>query len=970
MKRLFFTFVLILLALDQLLYASEKLITPGSFILKSSISPRQIKFVSPSHTFDIQKSGSYKEPYTPAFFLKDYDLPKNIAINTQPHWLSNFSSGLAKLFISEKFYLDSGTLLYSHHQYKEAIAAFKKGEEINGDLSDLFNLWLSWSYYQDNQIQKVSPTLSKILKSKNKQIRHEAQYLSALILIEKGAFQDVFTQLNQFQKYSVFSNWPFKLQYTYLISLTELHHWQDSLTYLAQMESQTIVHQKNFKDILKIKALALYHQKEYSNSISTLLRLTKIQSTKEDRFKSIRMLAWIYYLNKNYHSTLNQLNRIPAPFYFDELYYLKLSCNISLKNTKSAYHDFKKISPKSSFYIYAIFKLQILNDASKRKLSTDKNFKLNEDFSNLKFYSNLNSGNQYFLKHQFIQAENSYFRALSSDTDSKNYWMAHYNLALTYLSQKKYVKALNAFSISLKSLPQHLKSQIIYHRLYAYFGANLYQMFDNLLSEFSIDDFNRQQKSEILEMSAIIEHRRNNLRSAAKQFRQAWNISKKTHLFALSLESLYMSKNYTLVLKHSKTILKLKEKSERIATFYIKSLLALNKNKAALKEVESLHYSSESFNSLRIEVWFANDQNKKVIHFINAQLKHTPPSKTRLFYYLSLGDAYFNLKQYLKSKAQYYKALNIPSSIETKSVIYFNIATASQKRQDNRGFQLEVSALLKKKDITPDVRFNLTILLANTYIDSTDLNKADAILENYLSRSSFRSIDIRLKRIDILLRQKQYTTCYQLSQKKDKQENLFQQIDRLIFLSKCSQSTNELSNSSNLLAATIEENSSYRINERYAVLAQELFTLKQYKKSLQLIKKTRSDLFSHAENLTNQLLHSRILAQLKKIDEAILVLDPPEKFKAIQKFSRASILKSDLLILQGKFTPAEKTLLRAYYFKENPKKIKTELLFKLSVLNYTKKSKETAISYLKKINQMQLPNRYQDEYLRLKKALL
>lgn len=961
MKRFILLFLAICL-FQSLVTAKEDLITPGNFILKSSLQETSLSFHDVPHSYDIQTLGTYNEPYIPTFFLKDYQLPRDIASNNERHWLSDFSSFLAKSLIPEKAILDNGLQFYLEKDYLNAIDIFQKGIQLNGKLKNTLQLWLAWSYYKTQQFEKSLDVLSNLIKKAKRLFKYEAYYLSSLIHIEEGKFQDAFNELNRLQHVTDFSRWTFKLQYAYLITLVELHHWNDVLLYLSVIEKNPIRHLKQYNSLLESKALALFYLDQKPESLNTLKELIEVQTGVEQLSYSYRMLAWVAYLEGRYSEAFSYIKEIKSDRFEDEILYLNLSCHLELKEKVTPEHILKNISKKSIFYIYGSFKLQVSvqNNSVHPELFQNSSDFINA-FPNLRFYSTLTQGNYYFKNKQYKKAQSAYFQALSADTENKSYWKTHYNLGLSYLASEKYTKALTSFSLILKQRPSPFTVQVAYHRLFSLFKLKSFKPFKKLLSSLSIEDFNHTQRIEVLSMAGVLEHHFGDKDDAISYFIAAWKESKNSIFLSYAVQSLYQNKKYQKIVQLVDSHPLVKNDSEPVLNYYIKSLLALEKNQIALEEILKHDFTSAPFNALKIEVWFVNNQNQEIIDFITSRLRKKQPDLIRQSNYLSLGDAYFNLQQHLKAKTQYYKALHLTSEVDRRSSILFNIATVSQLMNDSSSFQQEVLSILSEQQLSTDIRFNLTILLTNSYVQSKLLSEADAVLKDYLLKFQYKETEISLKRAVILHQQGRLEACFKLSKKAKKGETLFQKTDRYIALSNCSQTRGEHKQAIRLLKDSILKDPSYRIDERYHRLAYQLFATNQYQAALQQIKNIRLDQSLEADKQNVLLLHANILKNLKREKEALLVLGDLDPYKLINKYVEASILKSALLTSLQKFSEAEKTLLKASYLKGHPSSAKAKLQLKLGEINLKKGDKKRAYTYLNNIILEDLDKKDQDD---------
>ncbi|MBU3916791.1 tetratricopeptide repeat protein, partial [bacterium] len=631
-----------------------------------------------------------------------------------------------------------------------------------------------------------------------------------------------------------------------------------------------------------------------------------------------------------------------------EIKYLKLASLAHLGKWSELESLFADITYESPFHIYSSFKIYTLleNSDIQSTLKTQVSA-LKYEFPEMKFHSSSQKGNSDFEAGKYEDAEKHYLRAMSVDTDDINHEIVLYNIGLTHLKQNRFSLAIKDF-VYLLSRIQHLNSQrLLYHLLYSLYQAGEAEKFLKYCDPLNLSTLSRDFLWEIHFMKGGMLLFSNN-KAAADEYLWVWKNNKKIIAFEFALKAYYQERDFP-------TIIKLIEnnpdaRSETIFSYQIRSLLGIGRFKEALDAIEKQSLADGQFIRLRLEVWLANQMYQTIIDNVSLLMNQTLNTDDRRLFYLSLGDAHFNLRNYSESKNQFYKALSLTSDSTEKSLILYNIALTTYYSNNYQGFLKETDVILKSENLSPEVRYNLIQLLVDYYEQTQQRPKADEILEQYIQTSSFQRAKIRIKRIYLLSQAGAYDKCYKLASIPDPNETLFQQRDRIILAGHCGNRTDNSKTIIPLLEKELDQGNTYRISEMKLIIAKSHYNLGQYEQSLNQTQNLLSEKLDSKALLETRLLLVDNLIQLDRYPLAVKELGEISQYRDSEFYAKALLLSASILISKSQNEDAVKLLLRVYYLKQSEPEEKLSALIKVTEIFLDQNQMSEANKYFEQID--------------------
>ncbi|MCP4749592.1 MAG: tetratricopeptide repeat protein [Proteobacteria bacterium] len=870
--------------------------------------------------------------------------PQIIAIS----WLTEFSGGLSELLMGNVGVLESGILLYRQKRLDAAERKLVSVLQAPVDTREMAELWLGWIKYEKHQWKESSDYASTLHDSRNEEIVIESYYLSSLLLIKQKLYEEHHSLMNQLKEKIPQENWNFRLSYCYLISLVNLKYWSDARLFLKRFDHNAIVHARYYYKIMEISALVDYAQNDYQLSLDNYRHLKTLIRHPAFQYNVDRNIAWLSYLTGKYGEALKLVEQNIARYPTkpdEELKYLELACLVRLSKWESVERNLEKLPPQSMFYVYSAYQIRsFLDDPNKHEILHQKVSSLKYRFPEMKFHIALKDGNRFLENGRSDKAERQYLRAMSVDTSSRNYWMAQYNLGLCHLKQGEFEKAKEDF-VNLLHRQQNKGPKLLpYHLLYAYYQTSRPRKFMDFVGTMNPAE---QEKPILLELNlmkggVLLGLGKNE--QAVKQFMWVWNHGKNVVALEYAAKAYYADGKFQRIIElvhdHPEV------GSDILFTYEIKSLLAIRKFEEALSLLEKRSLKGEHLIQLRIEVWLANHRYHEIIARISPLLNNTLSKEKRLLYYLSLGDAYFNLQKYSESKNQFYKALKLTFEIQEQSLILYNIALTTYYYRDYVSFVKEINLILQRKKLSDEIRYNLTQLLVDYYQQNNQTAKADLTLKNYIENNEYQKSKAHIKRIRLLYRTGESSKCFELSQVKVGNESSYHRRDRIIMAGYCGNKTKNTTATIGLLKNELEnKKETYRQNEVRFLLAQEYFNNNDYRRSLVNAKSLKKETLNPKVSQETQILLSRNYLRLGNLTEASKELGDVNPYRQTYQYSRALRLKAEIKYAQRKIDDAAKSFLRIYYHPKSATEEKQEVLIRIAEIYLEQEMAEEAKKY-------------------------
>ncbi|MCP4294772.1 MAG: tetratricopeptide repeat protein, partial [Proteobacteria bacterium] len=948
--KFFATFTLLILGvpaseLSSVSFALESKVESQHVIIRSSFQEKDERPTISIHQYDLKSIAIPLTNYQPVLDFTKITWAQDFPDSVSLHWLTTTSVGFAEFYLGDRGIFETGVLLYRQGKYKQAINKFKLLRTTFSPYLGKATLWLAWAYYKLDRFNESQRILQDLLQSKSSALKQEALYLSFQNYHRLDNWLAAVKELNPFLNTIPKMQWDNRLIYLFLVNLVDQKKWSTAEQFLNQINRSALYYSKLFHKITELEGLIAFKSENYKTAIKKYSLAKQLDSNPGNRFIYEKALAWSRYKSGHYQQTILGLANKNSRFwkhYFDEMEYLKLRCYLQLKDWDKVKSYYAGLSKQSRFYLSASFLLRSGNYQipGHEELKTTLS-KLNYETPEMKYYSAFLNGTQYFKKNNFPDAERSYTKALSHQLDETTQHAASYNLALTYLKEEKLKESLDLF----KTMETDPQNWLHYHQLYIHYLLKEDQQFIEIFNHHEKESWQVEHLQDLLFMNASIYLSRGEYSKAATGFIALWNKTKQVAALEYTAKAFYRNRNYKKVVGLTKSI-KTSE-SDILFSYRIRSLLGLREFNKAELELKARNIQGDKLIELRMEVWLASKQYKKITEIIPVLLQQSLSKDKRIFYYLSLGDVYFNLQEYPKSKNQFYKALAIAETSSKRSVIYYNIVLSTFFSDDKVSFLREIDQILKKKELSDNIRYNLMLLQVDYYFTEGDRLAADDILTVYIQKYLHKRNQAYLKRIKLLFKDQQFKQCFYLAQTPPGVEDVFQSRDRLIIGAKCSRTRDEDRYVVRILSRELAKKDSYRINELSFILAKAYFKLKQYGKSVEKLENL--DLGDAHETIKIQakLLLAENYLLLKKAKKAQSVLGDVNLLRHSSYYPDALLLSSNITEAQSRTGEALRSMLRIYYLKTTPVKEKQNLLLKMTNLMVKKKDKKKALKYYK-----------------------
>ena len=938
--------------------AAEAELKPHNVIVRSSFKEDVMVPVITQHQYDLFEPREIEEPYLPHFVFDVTLLPDDFPQNAEISWLTGLSPSLARFFRGNAGRLENGILYYQQNRLSKAESELLPLLNQSSEFRENALLYLAWIKYKEQLWVETITLASHLLQSRRLDLAKEAYYLTALVYLKQKQFKKVLALNEQLRSRISLDQFDIKQIYLHLSCLVQLGYWNDAGIVSDQIQKLPIIHTKVYYKLIELAGLIDFKKRNYDASLKRYHRAGSYNTHPAYQYIVLRHIAWLNYLSGNYESALTLLER-PNSRYFpdnaEELAYLKLACLTQLKKWSGVKKILSQFQDKSIFHTYSSFLIRNhLKDPQEYPDLFDQVSKQRFKFPEMKFHVAILNGNMFFRQNQFRKAKEFYLRAMSADGNNQDFWIAEYNLGLTHLKLNQYRLAEVNFLNLMKSAHGALPDQLKYHLIYAQYQQS---KSDPSWVSLKLIDFPSLKKSQHIELLLIKTGallRMNKTETARNVLVKIWRLTKRQDALEFIVKIHYDRQQFDTVINliqdHPK------HRSDTLILYEIKSLLGKRNFKEAKRSINQIPEDRSSFLKLRLEVWAANREYEKIVKFVSNQLRKSLDNQQRRFYYLKLGDAYFNLQQYQKSKSQFYRALGLTKEPTLKSLILYNIALSSYYYGDFPSFLKEVKQVLKRKDITPEVRYNLTTLLAEYYQKNDNFAQADKSLENYTRSYSHNLASIHIKRIRLLLQSNRPKRCVKLGKTGVKGENDYQRRDRIIMFGYCANAIQQPSETIKLVQPEIRQaNRTYRINELNFILAQAYSQVKDFKRSLVLAKALLTKQLTIKVRQDTQLLATQNLLQLKQTKQALAELGDANQYRITGQYIPSLQLRSEIELGLKQYHRAYRTLLRIYYLPTSSELVRQVAQLRITESYLNEKNLAAAKKHFKKIDPKIIP---------------
>jgi len=926
---------------------------PRKVVIESSYQEKNLRPPSPLHEFDLQYPGSTHEPYFPDLQIDEYPLPSDFPQNVQISWLTNFSGGLAELFLGDKGELENAILFYQKGELVRTRLKLQSLLNQNSELEENTTLWLAWTLYKEKKYAGSLRLLGQLHQSRSYDLIIESYYLASLIFIKQKQFKHHYQLIQRLKKRVMIPSWDFRLNLAYIISLTELGYWTEADAFLKTSNLKTTKHAKLYYLVEEIIGRLDYAQNRHGSSLIHYLNAQKYQPNLYYQRNLNRNIAWLYYFSGNFEKSLEVTNLgldFFQPEATEEIVYLKLACLVKLKHWDEVNSILNLLNPESVFFTYGAFQIRSnLKEIDQYKELKDSITAHEYSEPNMKFYAALHEGNNAFVEKKYQKAEQQYIRALSVDIKSSDYWMVQYNLGLVHLRQKRFDEAINIFDPLLKNYPKLLPDAVSYHLLFAIYNSEKDSAFLETLKRINPEKLNSKQQIDITMMKGGVFADKREYKAAVKEFLEIWQQNQVPVALEFAIRVLYAQRGFDQIIKLVQV--NQRQNSDTLYFYHVKAHLGKKDIVSAYQLLKDREFSDVEFIQVRIEVLLAAQKFQELIDTVGPLLSKTSDPENRLLLYLSLGDANFNLKQYVDSKHQFYKALKIANSIEIRSLILYNIALITLYENKNILFEKEITSILEKENLTDEIRYTLTQMLVDYYWQNKKTALADQVLEHYTNKFKYQKSNATAKRIRFLYQAEEFNSCYQLAKNRIDQQQEYNRRDRVIMTGYCGNQTENVASAVAIVQNELSTKSSdYRKNELTFVLSQGYFQLKQYKKSYDLSEKLLEKPLKLGVKHETQILMAKAAMLTDNPRMAEEVLGDLNQYRQTQKYPKSLRIRALLALSEKNTDLAVRTYLRLYYLSKTTAGQKQDILLDIAELYIDRKMINEADEFIKRVN--------------------
>ncbi len=946
-------FLLLLFFFAAVQYASADELKPRNVVVRSSFTEKIKVPKIETHLFNPLPPDQIQEPYLPDFDFEAVGLPQDFPQNLVFNWLTTFSPSLSRLFRGNTGRLENGIYFYQLNKLIQAESDLFPLLTEQKEHRERATLYMAWIKFKERLWNESIKLTAKLENSNNLEIVKEALYLKSLIFLYRKQYLKVTSLYEEQKSHLDLERLDLKQIYVYLTSLAKLGYWKEAQTVSVHVMNRPIAYTKSYYKIIELCALIDYERKNYRDSLEKFSMAAQYNSHPAFQYAMYRRIAWQYYIIGDFQGAIEALGKQNSRFTFtdiEELFYLKLACYVQQKKWKRVQEILNRLDPSSVFYTYASFQIRsYLKSPSSHPILFRQVSQQQFNFPEMKFHVAVLDGNLFFEKSQYQKARNAYLRALSVDSNSPDYWKAQFNLGLTRLKLHQYSQAEEDFLHLLRASQETYYRQIRYQLAYTQYQLSKPEETLQTVESANIPSYDKTQQIELLMIKGGSLLRIRQPDKARRIFEEIQSRSNQTESLEFIAKIHYDKRQFDQVLSLIES--NPEQLTDTLVIYQIKSLLALRRFNKAQVIIDQIDGESEIYIDLRLKVWAANQKYQDIIKYISKRLRSSLTMEKRRQYYLELGNAYFNLRQYRESKNHFFRALNLTKTPAQKSLVLYNIALSSYYYKDYTSFLREVNQVLSRKQISQEVRYNLTLLLSEYYQKSKNIAQADKVFREHYQLYSYNQANIHVKRVRLWFQNAAYEKCVHLGRIKVKTESLFQRRDRLVMFGYCA---NHLQHPNEVIKAIQNEvkqhKSEYRINELNFVLAQAYSHAGDFNRSMSLSRSLVGQPLNPKVQQENQLLITHNLLQVKKPAKAQSELGDVNQYRSTGQYVRSLQLLSEIEFQQRQHHRAHRTLLRIFYLPSSSEPTRHLALLRLVEGYLHEGSPKSAMKHFKMID--------------------
>jgi predicted negative regulator of RcsB-dependent stress response/thioredoxin-like negative regulator of GroEL len=897
------------------LLAAESPIEPQKMIIPTFFRETILLPKLPEHQYILHTPQHVAEPYRPDFVNNFIPLTDDYPQNIQPGWLARLSPGLAGFFSGSQGKLEGAILQYEHRQFAAAERAFRSLIRGPVRISEPARLALAWIQYQHGDFDEALELLPPLLHATTDRIGTEARYLSVLIRLQQNRFKAILTLTEPTEGQSV-AELDIRLFSARLYALLQLSQWMEIDRLLEARPTGTDRYTRHYRFILETAGISAFYQHDYQTGLDYFRQADALHAAPRYRADIGRKISWTAYFIGRYAEaldTIEGLPPIPDERYTAELRYLKAISLLQLNDWERLNTELQRLRDEPFFSSLLAYQIQIAVDDPMRLNDLIGQID-RQPLSNpeMRFYSALFSANQAFDAGRHAEARDRLLSAMAVDIDNDDYQVAQYHLALAYLKLGAYSQAITELlQLDQPSTNDPIRQHLHYHLAFAYYRSDLPEDCLHHLAAIKFETSPALQK-ELMLMQAGALLKMNRHPAATQILVELWQTQNLLVALEDAIRILFHDGRFLdgLALLDANP----EANSPLLLHYRIRLLLGLGKAQEAEKLIGNLQQNDDRLIALQISVWEATQQWERIINRLTAILKEPLTSELQQQYHISLGDAYYNLKQYRHSKSQYYRAMLMTANPELKSQIAYNIALASYYEGDNPTFLKEAQLILNDPEITPEIHYQMSLLLADFYFESGNHLDADRTLKAYLTKHNENAANINLKRMRFFFQTGAYSACLALGANASASESHFQRRDRIITTAYCAEPAQRLHSLVSYLEDEVRQpQTPYRETELQFLLANAYLENRQYEPALDIASRLKVEELSAHTQKKNQLLLAKSYLGLMQTADARSSLGDIRRYYQTDLYTEYLKTAAEIDLAEGHYNAGLRRLLRIVF---------------------------------------------------------
>ncbi|OGH00612.1 MAG: hypothetical protein A2600_07980 [Candidatus Lambdaproteobacteria bacterium RIFOXYD1_FULL_56_27] len=763
-------------------------LTPETQVIFSHYLEQKSPPEARPHRYNPLRPERLEEPYSPQVLLGAPSFPDDLPKNQRLHWLTRISGGLSSLFLGARGQFEAGVKLYEQEKYPQGkekfLALYNKGKALEQEAA----LWLAWTQYRLGEMDESYGLARWLQNGKTDELRLEGYLLSALHLFSRGELENLGRLIDQAKAKLPPQVWDFRLKYVALVALVKLERWKEARDLLEDIESEEIRHSPFYGKVKEMAGVIAYYEDDFKRSLSEFERAKDADPRAFAKSENNRYIAWLAYLTGDLEKALlrvdEELND-PLPQNQEELTYLKITLLTHLGRGTEIIPLLGKLPKDSNFRSLSAFQVKAFyKDLEKLPALQRAVESVEVKSERLQLYITLLDGNRAFRQGDWAAAEKEYKSVLAKKAQGHYPWLAQYNLGQIELQKKDWPTAEKTFLKLKESKEPANKKWLNYHLLYALAQQ---RELEGFLKVFGTTDFSEldpeiEWEVQLLKGGLLLQNKR--LDEAVATYLWGFEHGRRVEALEYAAQALYGANQLERVLALASA--HRDQSSDLLLGYEIKSLLGLSRFQEAKVRLETRGFQGERLWGLHVEVWLnTGDYNKIIQKTLPLRAKPGLPLGTQKLYALALADTYFNQKDFANARMETQRALDLTQGVEERSPLLYSLVMSHYAEPGHGGYDLVSERILKNEPLTPPVRLNLTLLLANQEVEQGKLDLAETRLAKLEQLQSFGAGKVRVKRAALAASRADWDQCAVLGEGLPGETNEFERADLAYWGASC-----------------------------------------------------------------------------------------------------------------------------------------------------------------------------------------